>query len=465
MKKILLTLFTALLVTAAGANNITVSSASISGQNTVAKTEEINFNVGWDNSWRTSTNESNYDGAWLFIKFRKMGTTDWRHCTLSTIGFTVGAGGTITVAADNKGAFIYRTADGIGNVSYTGNKLIWNYGLDGILDNETVEVRVFGLEMVYIPQGSFQVGSGGTENNGFMDGTSNTPYLVANNNAINLGTTAGTLNPNGMGTATGTIPTAFPKGFTPFWIMKYECSQQQYVDFLNHLDAARAVQNNTPGFGGTHPALVAPQPERAVGNLGMGRTAALADWSGLRPYTELEYEKACRGYNTPAVPNEYAWGNTAIVPLTGVTTVGTATEAVASPATANANIASSYLVVTRVGIFARTTGSDRILSGGTYYGVMNMTDNLYEVVISTVNASGKAIDASVHGDGYLNAAGNSDIAAWTAFSAYGVRGGTYNNPATVGRVSERGGINLFLATYGADNNGVIFTSRLARTAP
>jgi hypothetical protein len=41
----------------------------------------------------------------------------------------------------------------------------------------------------------------------------------------------------------------------------------------------------------------------------MNRMAAFADWSGLRPMSELEYEKACRGYNTPAVPNEYAWGN------------------------------------------------------------------------------------------------------------------------------------------------------------
>ena len=62
MKKILLTLSTALLFTAAGANNIVVSSATISGQNTTAHTEIVNFTVGWENSWHTSINESNYDG-------------------------------------------------------------------------------------------------------------------------------------------------------------------------------------------------------------------------------------------------------------------------------------------------------------------------------------------------------------------------------------------------------------------
>ena len=403
------------------ANNITVSSATLSGQNTTAHSEIINFDVAWENSWRTSTNESNYDGAWLFVKFRKMGTTDWRHCTLNTTGFTAATGGTIKVTQDGKGAFIYKSADGIGNVSYVGNKLIWNYGVDGILDNETVEIRVFGLEMVYIPQGSYQLGSGGTENNPFTDGSSSNPYLVANDNAISLGTTAGLLNQNSQGTSTGTIPALFPKGFIPIWIMKYECSQQQYADFLNHLDAARALANNSPNFAGTHPALVAPQPERAVGYLGMGRTAALADWSGLRPYSEMEYEKICRGYNTPAVPNEYAWGNTTINPLTAVTTVGTATEAVSSPVNANANIANNYGPAVRVGIFARATGSDRTLSGGTYYGVMNMSDNMYEVVVSTVNAAGKAIDQTVHGDGYLNSTGNSDISAWTISGAYGVK--------------------------------------------
>ena len=88
-------------------------------------TEIINFDVAWENSWRTSTNESNYDGAWIFVKFRKQGTTDWRHCTINTTGFTAGTGGTFKVPTDGKGAFIYKAADGIGNVNYTGNQLIW----------------------------------------------------------------------------------------------------------------------------------------------------------------------------------------------------------------------------------------------------------------------------------------------------------------------------------------------------
>ena len=465
MRKVLFTLLSSFLSILLFANNITVSNTSLGGQNTASHFTQVSFDVAWENSWRTSTNESNYDGAWVFVKFRKNGTTDWRHCTISSTGNTSATGATFFIPSDNKGAFIYRSADGIGNVSYAGNKLQWNYGVDGILDNETVEVRVFALEMVYIPQGSFQLGSGGTETNVFKDGSSANPYLVASNAAIPFGTTAGTLNTNGSGPTSGTLPVAFPKGFNAFWVSKYECSQQQYVDFLNHLDLARATANNTQGiFTGTHPNLVAPQPDRAINNVSAARLAAHADWAAMRPMTELEFEKACRGYNTPAVPNEYVWGNTTLVNVTSVTNTGLATEAVVTPTTANANTASSLNQMVRVGIFARPTGSDRTLSGGTYYGVMNMGDNVSELCFSVVNAQGQAIDAGVHGDGYLAPSGNSDIAAWAPYQAYGWRGSSYSAPTTQARTSDRANANIYTFTYGSDVVTAAPGIRLARTA-
>ncbi len=447
------------------ANNIVINNASLSGQNTVANTTIINFDVSWENSWRTSTNENNYDGAWIFIKYRKNSTTDWRHATINLSGNTASSGAAFSVSADGKGAFIYRSSNGIGNVSFAANQLIWDYGTDGVLDNETVEIRVFALEMVYIPTGSFQLGSGGTELNTFIDGTSG-PYLVANNNAINLGTIAGTLNPNGMGTASGSVPAAFPKGYNAFWIMKYECSQQQYVDFLNHLDLSRAALNTQASFfSGTHPNLVAPQPERAMQFIGMNRTASIADWSGLRPMTEMEFEKACRGYNTPAVPNEYVWGTTAFSSLTAVTNTGLSNETVSTPLTANSNINSTYGLPVRTGLFARTSGSDRSLSGSTYYGLMNMGDNMNEVCVTIANAQGKLLDASIHGDGYVAPSGNSDITTWTAFQAYGLRGGSYNGGIVDAQTSRRSSANIFTITYGSDVNIVNFGCRLVRTAP
>ncbi|MEJ7611722.1 MAG: hypothetical protein WKF88_11135 [Ferruginibacter sp.] len=466
MKKILLSITLVFIVGLGMANNIVVSSATLSNQNITADTEVINFSVTWDNGWRTSINESNYDGAWIFVKFRKMGTTDWRHCTINTSGFIPAAGAAFSVPTDGKGAFIYRSADGIGTVNYAGNQLVWNYGVDGILDNETVEVRVFALEMVYIPSGSFTLGTGGTEVNTFYTApTTTAPYLVSNNNAITAGVAAGNLNAAGNMLA-GTIPATFPKGFTAFWIMKYECSQQQMVDFLNHLDAARALVNLPVGITGTHPAYIAPFPERGMGSLGFNRNTALADWSGLRPYSEMEFEKASRGFNTPPVPNEYVWGNTTIIPLITVTNVGAANETVATPVNANANIVGSYSTTTpvRTGLFARTTGSDRTLSGGTYYGVMNMSDNLYDFVINSGTTQGRAILETVHGDGNLNAGGQTDIVTWQAYQAFGFRGSYFNGPLLEGRTSERTNASFF-SSYPGDNNANYSGSRLARTAP
>lgn len=464
MRSITFTFISFFIVGAMWANNITVSNTSLNGQNTTSHFTLVNFDIAWENSWRTSTNEANYDGAWIFVKFRKNGTADWRHCTISSTGNTPATGATFFIPSDNKGAFIHRNADGIGNVSYTGNKLQWNYGADGVLDNETVEIRVFALEMVYIPQGSYQLGSGGSETKAFRDGSTSNPYTVANNNAITFGTATGMLNPNGGGPATGTIPVAFPKGFNAFWIMKYEISQQQYTDFLNHIDAARATFNTVSSVSGTHPNLTAQQPERAVSHLNTTRMAAHADWSGLRPMTELEFEKASRGFNTPAVPNEYVWGNTQVFPVQSVDNAGLADESVNSPANSNAALNNQYALPVRVGLFARPSASTRTLSGATYYGVMNMGDNIHEICIGVVTVAGRNFTETLHGDGYLAASGTSDIATWTDFNAYGLRGSAFNSAPEYARTSDRFGINTFPEVYYSDAVLAAGGGRLVRTA-
>jgi formylglycine-generating enzyme required for sulfatase activity len=466
MKKIILSLTAVCLSAFAMANNIAVANATLTGQDVGANTTIVNFDVSWDNSWRTNTNENNYDAAWIFVKFRKMGTLDWRHCTINTTGFVAATGGTFSVPTDGKGAFIYKAAaTGVSNVSYMGNQIIWNYGVDGILDNETVEIRVFALEMVYIPQGTFQLGSGGVESNAFKLGATSSPFDVTAA-AINFGTTGSTLNTNGSGPTTGTLATAYPTGFNAFWIMKYETSQQQYVDFLNHIDLARATFNDITGIRvGVHPNFTANQPERATGNCNTQRLAAMADWSGLRPFSEMEYEKACRGYNTPAVPNEYPWGNTTNNNLTSVTNTGLSNETVGSPASANVNINSAYGLPNRVGLFARSTGSTRALSGGTYYGVMDMGGNVSEICINAVSAGGLAFDGALHGDGYLDATGATNISNWVGYAKYGWRNCGFDGVNSDARTSSRTTINYYTSPYGADvvlpANGI----RLARTAP
>jgi formylglycine-generating enzyme required for sulfatase activity len=453
MKKLFFTLTSLFaLATAASANNIQVTGVSVSGQNTASDYTMVNFSVDWENSWRTSTNESNYDGAWLFVKFRKANSSIWKHATLNYVapgsaaasGHTEPIGSTLQTYSDSKGVMIYRNANGIGNVSFSGASLRWNYGVDGVLDNDSVEVRVYAVEMVYITQGQFYLGSGGTETGAFKTSTTTAPYLVTSENAITVGSGAGNLNYSVSATTTGDglgpIPANFPKGFNPYWIMKYEGSQQAYVDFLNTLDATKAASHNNPGYAGTPYNFVPFFADRPVGSINKTDFMAFLDWSALRPMTELEYEKACRGYNMLPVADEYAWGNTTIIRTSSVNNPGTSAE---TPVSGNANYYVNFSTnlsrPVRNGAWANDTTTTREQTGGSYYGVMEMTSNQYEYAVTVGTVLGRGFVPN-HGDGELNAAGNADVTGWDLTgAALGLRGGGYGETAVMNlKLSFRG---------------------------
>lgn len=465
MKKVLLTLAaTAAFNAPLLANNIQVSNVSLGGQDAAAHFSLVGYSIGWENSWRTATNESNYDGAWIFVKYRKANTAEWRHATLNATGNTQPAGSAIKVSADGKGAWMYRNANGQGAVSWSDAKLRWNYGVDGVNDQDSVEIRVFAIEMVYVPSGNFYLGSGGTGASEFRKGGSGTitpyrvtgagPLPVANNDTSLYYTNAGS-----GGDLAGPVPASFPNGFNGFWLMKYEASQQQIADFLNHLDAAKASANNPGGLTGAHPSLTAQQPERAMG-ISWKILTAYADWSGMRPYTEMEFEKAARGGNINPVANEFAWGNTTIYGLNGVSNSGTDSEAVAVPVNANCNYLNSYAAPSRCGIFATAT-SNRTQAGAGYYGNLDLSGNLSEYVITAGTPDGRAFNGA-HGDGMIDAAGNANVNGWPGASGNGLRGGSISNTSfpNLLQISDRSN-----GTYGASPASVnSFALRLARTA-
>ncbi len=464
MKKLTLAIMAISVAIALRANNIQLANVGLSGQNTTAHFSLIGFDVAWENSWRVSSNENNYDAAWVFAKFRKKGTTSWLHATLNTTGHTTGIGAAISTPADGKGIFIYRSADGIGNVSFTANKLRWNYGADGVLDSDSVEVNVYACEMVYVPQGAYNLGSNGDETGHFRRGDKDSAYLVSSETAITVGPAATNLTFTAStytGSPAGPIPAAFPKGFNAFYCMKYECSQQQYVDFLNNLDAIRAANRNMGGFTGTHPNLVTATPERAQDISSIQDMAAYTDWAGLRPMSEMEYEKACRGYNITPLVNEYAWGNTTITLATGPVNPGLDNETVTS---GNAHYTGNGISrPLRTGVFA-TTLTNRVSSGGTYYGIMEMSGNVLEYTITIGNAAGRSY-TGVHGDGYLDVDGNSDQTQYTtSAAAWGMRGGAWNLSAGYLRISDRTYGNLG-ASNGLTGRPAGYGIRCVRTAP
>ena len=159
--------------------------------------------------------------------------------------------------------------------------------------------------------------------------------------------------------------------------------------------------------------------------------------------TELEYEKACRGPAQPVL-NEYAWGTTSIMNLTGHTGEdGSGTET-PSPANANAIYGNGAIKgPVRVGIFARPQSS-RAGSGASYWGIMELGGNLWERPVPVGLPAGRLFQGT-HGNGTLNATGYATLPDWPGYAngqvtgnnsgAY--RGGHWNRPVEQTRVSDR----------------------------
>lgn len=203
-------LFTALgLSTLGRANNIAVSNVSLTGQNTTAGANNaanfalVQFDLSWQNSWRVgySTGVNNWDAAWVFVKYRVNGG-DWAHAYLNDSGHDDGSGTTLDIEAGlltpgstfnattnpALGCFFYRNAAGTGNISNTALQLRWNYGANGLNDNDLVEVKVFAIEMAYVPQGGFDVGINFPVNPLLNDTSARSVTFQLTGNGVNNGT-------------------------------------------------------------------------------------------------------------------------------------------------------------------------------------------------------------------------------------------------------------------------------------
>lgn len=436
-------------------NNVIISNVTLTGQDQNEDFYIVEFDISWENSWRTSSYESNWDAVWVFVKFTPKNQQAWQHGALHYVdGFNDGhqapAGSTIQTSSDGVGVWIYRSSDGIGDVDFNQVGLRWNYGVDGVEDDDIVEISVHAIEMVYVPQGAFQLGDGTGDYGQFEAGDSGDPFTILSENALTLGGT----NINNLSNhdainmlfpddfdygTTQSLPAAFPKGYDAFYCMKYEASQAQYAAFLSLLTQTQRSErtevifvNNVnvyPIQYGNHYAT--PEyPARAMDYANWADMAAYLDWSGLRPMSELEYEKACRGPLTPVV-YEYAWGNNSWY-LEGYFTLeneGTDEELIVGGLgvnTGNANSVSIYQGSSgplRCGIFAASAvNKTRQETGASYYGIMELSGNCYERVVSTGNSQSRDF-SGLHGDGNVTSTGNASFSLllnWGFVSAIGI---------------------------------------------
>jgi hypothetical protein len=404
-KSILFTCSMVLLMgTGAFANNMLVQNVTTLGNDPINKTIQVQFDISWDNSWRDAIN---YDAAWIFMKFKNASGV-WQHVQLNQTGIVAGTGtaNTVQVTADKVGSWLYRSGLGSGTFTSTGMQLQWNYALAGLTSVTGLEVRVFAVEMVYVPEGDFNVAKENYNSvqNGFHSDVNLGRIYAPGNNfpVINQRLSPkitysieSTMNIRVRGDVgidsnnDGVVDnTTYPIGFRAFYSFKYELTEQQYADFLNTLTI---TQSNNLGIAGGSISLINGQyfsssPNKACINSNSARIHSYADWSGVRPLTILELNKASYGPIQPFYSDLFegypAWGSDDYSFAYEISDVGS----------------------------QGTPTSTRVNSGSSYYGIMDLTGNAIETV---VGLSGLSF-SNANGNGILSVNGNSDEVNWPA---------------------------------------------------
>lgn len=434
------------------ANNISIGNLILQQSN------QITADLSWDNAWHfdEATASGNHDAAYVFVKGKQIADGEWKSIKISDASLVSGDELSMQVAANKVGAIFYLENEVelekvVSSISIT----FESTDLTAIYS----EVKCFAIEMVYVNEGAFYVGDSAS-NNCLISYGSGQPFKIESEAIISVGEEEGDLNSKEDFPPAADVPTVFPKGFNAFYAMKYEISQQQYADFLNTLtvDQKQVRSINTTAqssclnlqdyIDGERNFIVELDGEfgcDANGNqvlneaddgnsipcnfLTWSHLAAYLDWAGLRPMTELEFEKAARGPRE-SVAKELAWGNANAVntlqPDLSINDSATILDTIPD----NFGIANyGYCLPAgplRCGFAANAT-STRLTSGSSYYGIKELSGNLWEICI-VLNADGLNFEGN-HGDGELDDNGFANEMSWTGVSgnASGHKGGAWNS--------------------------------------
>ncbi|GAB4407441.1 MAG: hypothetical protein OHK0039_09940 [Bacteroidia bacterium] len=450
--------------------------------------QTLAVSVAWDHSWSLAAAPGNHDAVWLFIKARS-GNGPWLHLAPAADPAAHSVGDTLLALHPAPGGLILRrTRPGEGDIPFTSLLIRLASPLPA-----GWELQLHGIEMAYVPPGPYWLGDSSSSHS-LRDGTTGGPYYVGDSGSLTAGPLGladdGTLPP------AADVPATYPTGYAGFYCMKYELSQAQYAAFLNTLDipqqtartqaspyAAAGTYALTPtglaagrnGIVVTRPAgnqpahyacnangnLVFDEPDdggwRACNYLDWEDLLAYLDWAALRPMTELEFEKACRGPVRP-LPGGFAWGTAQAVDANTLLHDGTTSETAGEVATTQAGLASHGYAgpqgPLRSGFGARDTAS-RLQSGASYYGICELSGNLWELCVQ-VDALGLGYDGR-HGDGAPDADGRADVPRWPRDGGAGFRGGAWNSGILPGfrdlAVSDRFYIDLYPGQRRATSGG------------
>ncbi|MEO8662090.1 MAG: SUMF1/EgtB/PvdO family nonheme iron enzyme [Bryobacteraceae bacterium] len=429
-----------------------------------ADSTALRIRVSWNDSWR---NERNYDAAWVFLSYRKPGGL-WRPALLRS---AAGHEAVVDIPDDRAGAFLYPRAAHRGSVDWTLEVRVDPSSLTEVTTGEQVEWAVFGVEMVYIPEGAFWVGDRdpkAMEMNAFYrsdaDGNPAGLLRIESEREIQVGAREGALlykvtDPIYQGDGGGPVPEEFPKGFRAFYLMKYELTQGQYAEFLNHISTQatyfRAIHGgldykaNRGTIDVKDGRFIAGAPARPANFVSWNDGIAFAAWARLRPMTEFEYTKASRGPGEP-VNGDYPWGTASkahlqrliVAPNDDLITPGEAT----------------------------LTNATREVFGASYYWVMDLAGSVWERVVTPAAPVGRAFRGT-HGNGRLTGFGSATNADWPqgdeAPGGYGYRGGGYYaHGFNAGELNPHSRTEWRrFGAWGQGPRSVAYGFRAARTAP
>jgi len=452
-------------------NNVQIANATRMGANN----DIIQFTLSWDNSWMVNGVPNNHDAVWVFIKFRECGVTidEWSHALLSTNMGEHSFGPNVTYATPilttdrfgsgsghNTGVMIRRNTIGTGNITTQTIQLQIVGSSNGAIMDPTLEydIKVFGIEMVNIPEGKFFAGDGASYYGLCQVGVSPLqPHLIESEASL------ATID---YSSYNHTLSDSFPKGYASFYIMKYEITHGQYVDFLNTITSPQQVNRSylpttyyyryDVQYNGLE--YYTNSIDRVLHYMSFHDVMAYLDWAALRPITELEYEKACRGALN-FVQGEWAWGSGATNDFKEIKKIDGATPGIEIPLdSSNAHINVTQYTITggqfslpgtygnqgpvAAGIFARQTHQQtRKGTGATYYGVMEMSGNVWEQCIQ-INTAYQSDNPSpytgIWGDGQLTNGGFQNVINWPNAGFFILRGGSWREGLIRARVSDRG---------------------------
>jgi formylglycine-generating enzyme required for sulfatase activity len=359
------------------------------GEVRILNHKQISVNLGWSQCWNLKGRRApfNHDAVYLFLKGKQSNTE-----SISLPMASVSMKSTLVSAKLKSVGVVFET-----ETQDTALRFTAIIDLVTPLSQGNWDISAYALEMVYIPEGSFWLGD--SLSNNTLGGKNGSPLLIDGNPKpiFQIGDTNALSNNN-------------TSGFSSFYLMKQEISQASYTDFLNNISKEeaevlapsiftfpiadsrrnRCFITKVNGKFGTDANQNGILDEWNDGGsvacnwLTNKQLLAYLSWAGLRPFTELEFEKACRGPLKPKA-KEFAWGTQYATDANTITQSGTSAEKVSEIGNDSSGLTNHALLAGNLYLegpirsgfeFFRT--SNRVIAGAGYHGNADLSGNLWE---------------------------------------------------------------------------------------